>query len=85
MAVPSAAMALRESFGDRKLPDISRKITACGAWRKQKVKDPIICWTPILIFKLDKMPSEWPSTMQSLQDSRSSVYGEHESSDAARK
>ncbi|RVX67866.1 hypothetical protein B0A52_08471 [Exophiala mesophila] len=33
-----AARALRESFGDRKPIDISRKITACVACRKQKVK-----------------------------------------------
>lgn len=32
------AMALREAFGDRKPPDISRKITACVACRKQKVR-----------------------------------------------
>ncbi|CZR58310.1 uncharacterized protein PAC_08202 [Phialocephala subalpina] len=38
MAVSSAAMSLRDSFGDRKLPDISRKITACVACRKQKIK-----------------------------------------------
>ncbi|KAF9891391.1 hypothetical protein FE257_004247 [Aspergillus nanangensis] len=31
-------MALRESFGDRKIPDISRKITACVACRKLKIK-----------------------------------------------
>lgn len=37
MAPPSAATALRESFGDRKLPDISRKISACVACRKAKV------------------------------------------------
>jgi hypothetical protein len=30
--------SLREHFGDRKLPDISRKITACVACRKQKIK-----------------------------------------------
>ncbi|PMD46818.1 hypothetical protein L207DRAFT_380313, partial [Hyaloscypha variabilis F] len=30
--------SLRESFGDRKPPDISRKITACVACRKQKIK-----------------------------------------------
>jgi hypothetical protein len=29
--------ALRDSFGDRKPPDITRKITACVACRKQKV------------------------------------------------
>jgi hypothetical protein len=29
--------ALREHFGDRKPPDISRKVTACVACRKQKV------------------------------------------------
>lgn len=34
---PSPVLALRESFGDRKLPDITRKITACVACRKQKV------------------------------------------------
>ncbi|KAF7195295.1 Transcriptional activator of proteases prtT [Pseudocercospora fuligena] len=31
-------MALREQFGDRKPPDIKRKITACVACRKQKIK-----------------------------------------------
>lgn len=34
---PTGVNALRESFGDRKLPDITRKITACVACRKQKV------------------------------------------------
>jgi hypothetical protein len=29
---------LREHFGDRKLPDISRKITACVVCRKLKIK-----------------------------------------------
>ncbi|KAE9362621.1 hypothetical protein N431DRAFT_490384 [Stipitochalara longipes BDJ] len=38
MAESSAALSLRESFGDRKLPDITRKITACVACRKQKIK-----------------------------------------------
>ena len=32
------AMALRDSFGDRRIPDISRKVTACVACRKQKVR-----------------------------------------------
>ncbi|KAJ6019582.1 hypothetical protein N7522_001649 [Penicillium canescens] len=35
---PSAAMDLRDSFGDRKIPDISRKITACVLCRKLKIK-----------------------------------------------
>ncbi|KKK16519.1 hypothetical protein ARAM_003071 [Aspergillus rambellii] len=35
---PPAVSALRDSFGDRKPPDITRKITACVACRKQKVK-----------------------------------------------
>ena len=34
---PLGAEALRESFGDPKPPDITRKITACVACRKQKV------------------------------------------------
>ncbi|KAJ5175116.1 uncharacterized protein N7482_000993 [Penicillium canariense] len=34
---PPAVSALRESFGDSKPPDITRKITACVACRKQKV------------------------------------------------
>ncbi|KUJ15173.1 uncharacterized protein LY89DRAFT_105896 [Mollisia scopiformis] len=38
MATSSAALSLRDSFGDRKPPDISRKITACVACRKQKIK-----------------------------------------------
>ncbi|OGE52939.1 hypothetical protein PENARI_c009G05918 [Penicillium arizonense] len=33
---PSAAMSLRDSFGDRKIPVISRKITACVLCRKLK-------------------------------------------------
>ena len=36
-SAPSAAAAIRQSFGDRKLPDISRKITACVACRRLKV------------------------------------------------
>jgi hypothetical protein len=39
---PPAVIALRESFGDRKPPDITRKITACVACRKQKVASPTI-------------------------------------------
>lgn len=42
---PSAAMALRDSFGDRKMPDISRKITACVLCRKLKVNAQ--CWGSI--------------------------------------
>lgn len=38
----SPARALREAFGDRKLPDISRKITACVACRKQKVPERLL-------------------------------------------
>jgi hypothetical protein len=38
MSRPSAAAALRESFGDRRPPDISRKITACVSCRKLKVQ-----------------------------------------------
>ncbi|EME44300.1 hypothetical protein DOTSEDRAFT_71961 [Dothistroma septosporum NZE10] len=34
----AAVLALRETFGDRKPPDITRKITACVACRKQKIK-----------------------------------------------
>lgn len=38
-ASPSGHVAaLREQFGDRKPPDITRKITACVACRKQKIK-----------------------------------------------
>ncbi|KAF2671401.1 hypothetical protein BT63DRAFT_215969 [Microthyrium microscopicum] len=36
--MPANGMSLRESFGDRKLPEITRKITACVACRKQKIK-----------------------------------------------
>ncbi|KAF2718651.1 hypothetical protein K431DRAFT_340598 [Polychaeton citri CBS 116435] len=36
--VQSPAAALREQFGDRKPPDITRKITACVACRKQKIR-----------------------------------------------
>ncbi|KAJ6438795.1 hypothetical protein O9K51_08196 [Purpureocillium lavendulum] len=41
MASMSASMALRESFGDRKIPEISRKITACVSCRKLKVRSPV--------------------------------------------
>jgi hypothetical protein len=37
LTLPPPAELLRESFGDRKPPDITRKITACVACRKQKV------------------------------------------------
>ncbi|KAL2831855.1 hypothetical protein BJY01DRAFT_260396 [Aspergillus pseudoustus] len=36
--MPTPVSALRETFGDRKPPDITRKITACVACRKQKIK-----------------------------------------------
>jgi hypothetical protein len=35
--LPADGSALRESFGDRRVPEITRKITACAACRKQKV------------------------------------------------
>lgn len=38
---PSPVSALRDTFGDRKPPEISRKITACVACRKQKVESII--------------------------------------------
>lgn len=47
MAPPSAAAALRESFGDRKPPDITRKITACVACRKAKVRGGVVETSPI--------------------------------------
>lgn len=37
LPLPADAEELRQSFGDRKPPDITRKITACVACRKQKV------------------------------------------------
>ena len=37
LTLPPPAELLRESFGDRRPPDITRKITACVACRKQKV------------------------------------------------
>ncbi|KAJ6114837.1 hypothetical protein N7486_000615 [Penicillium sp. IBT 16267x] len=36
---PTGVNALRESFGDQKPPDITRKITTCVACRKQKVSN----------------------------------------------
>ncbi|KAK5229330.1 hypothetical protein LTR47_007932 [Exophiala xenobiotica] len=42
----TAAQALRDSFGDRKPIDISRKITACVACRKQKIKCHMTDATP---------------------------------------
>ena len=42
-AVPSPVRELRDSFGDRKLPDISRKIVACVACRKMKVRTLVLC------------------------------------------
>lgn len=38
MPSPPGVSALRESFGDGKPPEISRKITACVACRRQKVQ-----------------------------------------------
>ncbi|KAF2492258.1 hypothetical protein BU16DRAFT_467169 [Lophium mytilinum] len=38
ISLPVDGGGLRELFGDRKVPDISRKITACVACRKQKIK-----------------------------------------------
>lgn len=35
---PFPIPALREQFGDRPLPEITRKITACVACRKQKIR-----------------------------------------------
>lgn len=45
-----SAMALREAFGDRKLPEITRKITACVACRKLKVPlSPLVPFVPSTI------------------------------------
>ncbi|KAF2816273.1 uncharacterized protein BDZ99DRAFT_484929 [Mytilinidion resinicola] len=38
ISLPIDGNGLRDLFGDRKVPDISRKITACVACRKQKIK-----------------------------------------------
>ncbi|PVI01027.1 hypothetical protein DM02DRAFT_591890 [Periconia macrospinosa] len=38
MAASSAAARFRDTFGDRKPPDITRRITACVACRKLKIK-----------------------------------------------
>ncbi|KAF2653320.1 hypothetical protein K491DRAFT_718150 [Lophiostoma macrostomum CBS 122681] len=38
MAPPSAASRFREAYGDRKPPDITRRITACVACRKLKIR-----------------------------------------------
>ena len=38
ISLPADGDALRESFGDGKMPEITRKITACVACRKQKVQ-----------------------------------------------
>ncbi|KAJ5610739.1 hypothetical protein N7510_007458 [Penicillium lagena] len=43
LPTPTGVNALRESFGDRKPPDITRKITACVACRKQKVYLSVKC------------------------------------------
>lgn len=49
LPVPVDAESLREAFGDRKPPDITRKITACVACRKQKVppavQTPLGAWS----------------------------------------
>ena len=52
MGSPSAALALREAWGDRKPPDITRKITACVACRKLKV--PALYHFPTLKAMVDK-------------------------------
>jgi hypothetical protein len=58
MAESSAVLSLRESFGDRKLPDITRKITACVACRKQKV--PRVKYGRLSVdFRADQVPYEW--------------------------
>lgn len=48
----SAATALREAFGDRKVPDITRKITACVLCRKLKVSP--ISWRLEVISTIDQ-------------------------------
>ena len=53
------AMALRDSFGDRRIPDISRKVTACVACRKQKVRSREILACPDLAqCQPDQVPHE---------------------------
>ncbi|KAF5009678.1 hypothetical protein FDECE_4124 [Fusarium decemcellulare] len=52
----SAIRALRNTFGDTKPPDISRKITACVACRKQKMLlESDVVWKQSLEIKVQKL------------------------------
>lgn len=48
LPLPRGPEELRAAFGDRKLPDISRKITACVSCRKLKVNSLHFHPPPIL-------------------------------------
>ncbi|KAJ5928689.1 hypothetical protein N7466_007645 [Penicillium verhagenii] len=53
---PPAVNALRESFGDRKPPDITRKITACVACRKQKtLLEEDVTWKGAMVRKIRRL------------------------------
>jgi hypothetical protein len=81
----SSATAFREAFGDRKLPDISRKITACVACRKLKVdRDrPLLVSLVILTYSyLDQMSYGWrPSAVHQMQEARPTVFRQQEPAD----
>lgn len=82
-----AVRAFRDSFGDRKPPDISRKITACVACRKQKVAITSgFCGHDNELRLADQMSYEGrPVTMQSVRKARLAVYGKPELADASRR
>jgi hypothetical protein len=75
LSSPPAVIALRESFGDRKPPDITRKITACVACRKQKVVS-LVLWSFCIRLMNNKgkmSHARWTSTMLKVQEARSTL------------
>ena len=88
MAPSSAATALRESFGDRKIPDITRKITACVACRKLKVRLLLWCerdYSPkVLSTSSDQMSHERLETaLYAVQEPWPPMYSQQKYPDAA--
>lgn len=84
---PLEVNALRDSFGDRKPPDITRKITACVACRKQKVRHDAASGGTVKLRRnsIGQMSyARWPGTVFTVQEEGLAMCGQSKLADLTR-
>ena len=83
--VPLAIETLRENFGDCKPPNISRKITACVACRKQKVTYIRNYLDSANASHIDQVSYvEFSTALLPLQEARAFLHSQSQPSDVTR-